>query len=90
MRTFSTDAPEFFIFKIEGSEETKKIPLAESMNNRDLIAYEETTDDFRKQVKWLEKFIGDDVYELDPRTTNAILIAWMEASAKAGATVGES
>ena len=42
MRTFSTDAPEFFAFKIEGSAEIKKIPLAGSMNNRDLLAFEET------------------------------------------------
>ena len=90
MRTFSTDAPEFFAFKLEGSEDVKKIPLAGSMNNRELIAFEETGRDYRKQVAWLRKYLGDDIDELSPNTTNAILLAWMEESAKTGASVGES
>lgn len=89
MRTFSTDAPEFFAFKIEGSEEIKKIPLAGSMNNRDLLAFEETGGDYRKQVEWLRRYIGDAIDELSPATTAAIMKAWMEESAKSGASVGE-
>ena len=89
MRTFSTDAPEFFAFKIEGSEEIKKIPLAGSMNNRDLLDFEDTGGDYRKQVEWLRRFIGDAIYELDPATTTAVMKAWMEESAKPGASVGE-
>lgn len=89
MRTFSTDAPEFFAFKIEGSEEIRKIPLAGSMNNRDLLSFEDTGGDYRKQVEWLRRFIGDVVYELDPATTAAVMKAWMEESAKPGASVGE-
>lgn len=89
MRTFSTDAPEFFAFKIEGSEEIKKIPLAGSMNNRDLLAFEETGGDYRKQVEWLRRYIGEAIDELSPATTAAIMKAWMEESAKSGASVGE-
>ena len=89
MRTFSTDAPEFFVFKIEGSEEIKKIPLAGSMNNRDLLAFEETGGDYRKQVEWLRRYIGEAIDELSPATTAAIMKAWMEESAKSGASVGE-
>ena len=89
MRTFSTDAPEFFAFKIEGSEEIKKIPLAGSMNNRDLLDFEDTGGDYRKQVEGLRRFIGDAIYELDPATTAAVMKAWMEESAKTGASVGE-
>lgn len=89
MRTFSTDAPEFFVFKIEGSEEIRKIPLAGSMNNRDLLDFEDTGGDYRKQVEWLRRFIGDAIYELDPATTAAVMKAWMEESAKTGASVGE-
>ena len=89
MRTFSTDAPEFFAFKIEGSEEIKKIPLAGSMNNRDLLAFEETGGDYRKQVEWLRRYIGEAIDELSPATTAAIMKAWMEESSKSGASVGE-
>ena len=89
MRTFSTDAPEFFAFKIEGSEEIRKIPLAGSMNNRELLSFEDTGGDYRKQVEWLRRFIGDVVYELDPATTAAVMKAWMKESAKPGASVGE-
>lgn len=89
MRTFSTDAPEFFVFKIEGSDEIRKIPLAGSMNNRDLLDFEDTGGDYRKQVEWLRRFIGDAIYELDPATTAAVMKAWMEESAKTGASVGE-
>ena len=89
MRTFSTDAPEFFVFKIEGSEEIRKIPLAGSMNNRDLLDFEDTGGDYRKQVEWLRRFIGDAIYELDPATTAAVMKAWMEESTKTGASVGE-
>ena len=89
MRTFSTDAPEFFVFKIEGSDEIRKIPLAGSMNNRDLLDFEDTGGDYRKQVEWLRRFIGDAIYELDPATTAAVMKVWMEESAKPGASVGE-
>lgn len=89
MRTFSTDAPEFFVFKIEGSDEVKKIPLAGSMNNRELLAFEETGGDYRKQLEWLRSYIGEAIYELSPRTTAAIMKAWMEESSKSGASAGE-
>lgn len=89
MRTFSTDAPEFFVFKIEGSDEVKKIPLAGSMNNRELLAFEETGGDYRKQLEWLRNYIGEAIYELSPTTTAAIMKAWMEESSKSGASVGE-
>ena len=89
MRTFSTDAPKFFVFKIEGSDEVKKIPLAGSMNNRELLAFEETGGDYRKQLEWLRSYIGEAIYELSPTTTAAIMKAWMEESSKSGASVGE-
>ena len=90
MRTFSTDAPEFFVFQIEGSTEVKKIPLAASMNNAEVLAFEETGGNYRKQVEWLRRFIGDSVDELTPKITGEILAAWMEESRNTGASVGES
>ena len=90
MRTFSIDKPEFFTFKIEGLEEIMKIPLAGSMSNRDLLAFEETGGNYQKQIEWLRKYIGDVIDELNPATTVDILRAWKEKSENPGASVGES
>ena len=90
MRTFGKDSPEFMVFKIEGSEETYKIPLATSLTNQKAFEFEECGEDYRKQVEWLRGFIGDIVDEITPAVTGEILREWSSQSRGQGADVGES
>lgn len=91
MRQFGKDAPEFFSFQIEGSDEVYKIPLAGSMTNREIMAFEDTDGDYRKQVEWLKTFLGDMVDDMTPAQTGDILRVWSQASREEqGATPGES
>lgn len=90
MRTFGTDSPEFMVFKIEGSKETYKIPLAASLTNKKALEFEECGDDYHKQVEWLRDFIGDMVDEITPTVTGEILREWARQSRGQGAEVGES
>ena len=90
MRKFGKDTPEFFVFQLEGNKKTFKIPLAASMTNRDILEFEDTNGDYRKQVAWLEKFMGDTVNDLTASETADILRAWADESKDQGATPGES
>lgn len=90
MRQFGKDLPDFFVFQLEGSEETYKIPLAGSLTNREVIAFEETEGNYRKQVEWLRGFIGDVIDDLTPSQTGEILRAWAAATEDQGTTPGES
>lgn len=90
MRLFGKDAPDFFVFQIEGSDETYKIPLAGSMTNRELLAFEATEGDFRKQVEWLRTYLGDAIDDLTPGQTSEILRAWSRETQSQGAEPGES
>lgn len=90
MRKFSTDAPEFFAFQIEGSKKVYKIPLATSMTNEELFAFEDTNGEYRKQVEWLSKYMGDAVNHITAGETGNIIKAWAEESKDQGATTGES
>lgn len=90
MRSFGNDAPEFFVFQLEGSKEVYKIPLAASLNNRELAKLQEAGEDYAKQTEWLRLFIGDKVDDLTPKTTVDIITAWANASKEQGASPGES
>ncbi len=91
MRQFGNDAPEFFCFQIGDDEQIYKIPLAASMNNKMLRSFNETNNNYMKQVEWLRTFIGDVVDDLTPPTTAQILKAWSDTTAEEqGASVGES
>ena len=90
MRLFGKDAPDFFVFQIEGSDETYKIPLAASMTNRELMAFNATGDDYREQVAWLRGYMGDAIDDLTPGQTSEIMLAWIAESKGQGADPGES
>lgn len=90
MKKFVQDATEFFCFELEGSDEIHKIPLAGSMQNRDIKAFEATNGNYSAQVEWLRGIIGDVVDDLTIKTTKDIILSWMECSQDQGATVGES
>ena len=90
MRTFGNDAPQFFAFQLEGEKTVYKIPLAASMNNREVRAFESTNGDYVKQIDWLRTYLGDVVDDLTPATTGEILRAWSEESKNQGAEPGES
>lgn len=90
MRTFSVGKTEYFEFQIEGNEKIYRIPLAGSLTNRELVAFESTNGEYRAQVGWLRDFLGDVVDDLTPAQTGEILRAWLEATREQGASVGES
>ena len=90
MRQFGKDTPEFFCFQLEGKKKTYKIPLAASLSNDDLFAFEDSEGDYRKQVEWLARFMGDDIKSLTPYETSEIIKAWAEESRGQGAEAGES
>ena len=90
MRLFGKDAPDFFVFQIEGSDETYKIPLAGSMTNKELTEFEATEGDYRRQVAWLRNYLGDAIDDLTPALTREILLAWSQETQKQGAAPGES
>ena len=90
MRLFGSDAPDFFVFQIEGSEETYKIPLAGSMTNRQILEFEATQGDYRKQLDWLRGYVGDIVDDLTVSQTSDIIRAWSHATKEQGAEPGES
>ena len=90
MRKFGTDAPEFFVFQLEGDDTVYKIPLAASMTNRQIAEFDQTNSNYSKQVEWLRGFIGDIVDDLTGSDTRAILQEWLTKSAETGASVGES
>lgn len=87
MRQFTKDAPDLFIFQIEGSEKTYKIPLAASMPVKTLMKMQYGLEG---QVEILEKYMGSDIDELTVTEVTAILKAWSDASTNQGASVGES
>lgn len=89
MRQFKVDAPEFFCFQIGDDGKVYRIPLATSMKTTEMIEFG-NCDNFEKQVKWLEKYIGDVVYDLPGGVTADILKAWSQANKSAGVTEGES
>ena len=90
MRKFTKDAPEFFVFQIEGDKKTYKIPLAASMTNSQILEFEKIGNDYFKQIKWLKGFMGDAVDDLTTAETGAILRAWADESKGIGVSVGES
>lgn len=90
MRTFANDAPQFFVFQLQGDETTYKIPLAVSLNNKQMVMLENAGEDYKLQLEWLRQFLGDLVDELTPKTTTDIITAWAQASTDSGASVGES
>lgn len=90
MRSFANDAPEFFCFSLQGSEQVYKIPVAASLNNKQIAMLQDAGEDYGKQLTWLRQFIGDVVDELTPKTTTDIIQAWAQASRDDGASPGES
>lgn len=93
MRTFGRELTEFFEFQLEGDDKTYRIPLAAAMPfgvlNR-IQKASKSEDSLAIQVDMLRKYMGDVVDELPVGVISGILQAWVEESAKAGASVGES
>lgn len=87
MRTFGTDAPKFFTFKVEGSEEVYKVPFAASMPMKVLRTLDGT---FTSQVEMLRLYMGDVVDDLTAGTLTEILKGWAAEGKEQGASVGES
>ena len=50
MRKFGKDSPEFFVFQIEGSKKTYKIPLAASLTIKQIKAFEKTEGGLYEQI----------------------------------------
>ena len=93
MRTFGRELTEFFEFQLEGDDKTYRIPLAAAMPFVVLNKIQKaskTEDSLAIQVEMLRKYMGDVVDELPVGVISGILQAWVEESAKAGASVGES
>ncbi len=93
MRTFGRELTEFFEFQLEGDDKTYRIPLAAAMPfgvlNK-ISKASKTEDSLSIQVEMLRKYMGDVVDELPVGVISGILQAWVEESARAGASVGES
>ena len=87
MRKFTTDAPEFFVFQLEDSEEVYKIPVAASMPYKTLYL---TRNGFAGQVEMLRAYMGDVVDELTAGVLTEILEGWSDEGRKQGASPGES
>ncbi len=87
MRKYGTDAPEFFIFQLEGSEEVYKIPIAASMPLKHLMKMK---GGFEGQVEMLRAYMGDTVDDIPAGTLGEILEAWSTYTKEQGASVGES
>lgn len=93
MITFGQGKIEYFEFQLEGEEEIYGIPLApympigliEEMNKADTDG-----DALRLQIKILRKYMGERADDLPISMLKEIIVAWSEASAESGATVGES
>lgn len=93
MRTFGRELTEFFEFQLEGDDKTYRIPLAAAMPFGVLNKIQKaskTEDSLAIQVEMLRKYMGDVVDELPVGVISGILQGWVEESAKAGASVGES
>ena len=93
MRTFGRELTEYFEFQLEGDDKTYRIPLAAAMPFGVLNKIQKaskTEDSLAIQVEMLRKYMGDVVDELPVGVISNILQAWVEESAKAGASVGES
>ena len=93
MRTFGRELTEFFEFQLEGDDKTYRIPRAAAMPFGVLNKIQKaskTEDSLAIQVEMLRKYMGDVVDELPVGVISGILQAWVEESAKAGASVGES
>ena len=93
MRTFGRELTECFEFQLEGDDKTYRIPLAAAMPfgvlNK-ISKASKTEDSLSIQVEMLRKYMGDVVDELPVGVISGILQAWVEESARAGASVGES
>ncbi len=93
MRTFGRELTEYFEFQLEGDDKTYRIPLAAAMPfgvlNR-ISKASKSEESLAIQVDMLRKYMGDIVDELPVGVISGILQAWVEESAKAGASVGES
>ena len=87
MRTFGNDSPQFFAFKLEGSDDVYEIPLAASLPMSVLIEIDDA--DAKVQLGFLRRYMGDKADELTVEQFRDIFAAWVEESAKQGATLGE-
>ena len=87
MRSFATDAPEFFCFHLEGDETIYKIPLAASMPASVVLKVQ---DGFEGQFSILKEYMGEGADKVITKQVGEIIFAWLEASKGQGASVGES
>lgn len=100
MRTFGTDKPQFFRFKLEGFDEEYTTPLMASLpvqlSSRFADIYEMGNPDdknnaaFRLQVDILAKYLPEEALDtIDAATMGAIFEAYIDASSEQGAEAGE-
>ena len=87
MRSFATDAPEFFCFQLEGDDEIYKIPLAASMPSSIVLKMQ---DGFEGQFSILQKYMGEGADKVTTKQVGEIITGWLNASKGQGASVGES
>jgi hypothetical protein len=101
MRTFKTDKPEVFAFKLDASDTVYELPLLASMplsmsmllteaeKEKDPDACQAKT--FEAEVAIIRRYCGDAILdEVGSATVGEIVTAWLEASGIGGASAGES
>ena len=100
MRTFGTDSPELFSFRLEGIDETFAIPLISSlpitMSARfaDIAVMEDgdakNMASLRLELDILRRYLPEDAVEsMTASTVGDLFAAWSEASGVEGADSGE-
>lgn len=100
MRTFGTDSPDLFTFRIEGIDETLAIPLAGSLPIRMSARFADIAsmaDDDAKQtaalhleMDLLERYLPDGALDmLTAQDVGQIFAAWSEASGSGDVSAGE-
>ena len=91
MREYSTDSPDFFVFKVDGK--TYKIPTLASMPVemlREMNDADKRGESFEWQLGMLKKYMGDVVEQLPGGVVRDILHDWSLETKKSGADAGES
>lgn len=91
MRTFGTDSPQFFAFKIEGHDEIFKMPLASSLPLGKVLELDDGTaeEQIRRNINLFKEYIGDVIYELPAGVFVQIVEEWKRTTADSGAELGE-
>ena len=92
MRTFGEEK-KYFEFALEGDDKVYKIPLAQYIPMASVLMMREADkrdDSLIGQTNLLRRYMGDVVDEISSSMVANIINAWVDASADAGASPGES